>query len=231
MTQRYAIYFAPAKATPWWTLGAHWLGRDEFADTALPAPEFLHMAEQERLTITAEPRRYGFHATLKAPFRLVEGQSLSELMDRIRSLAGQLKALPLGPLQAQSLGKFVALVPTQPNPDLQDLAAQCVVALDDLRAPLSAEDLARRQVARLDARELELLGCYGYPYVLERFRFHFSLSGPVDFYSQQRTLQAVAAHVSHLNAAAPLVLDRLCVFEEASPGAPFVRISDMELSA
>jgi hypothetical protein len=150
-------------------------------------------------------------------------------MDRARSLANLLKALPLGPLQAQSLGKFVALVPSQTSPDLQTLATQCVVALDDLRAPLSEEDLARRRVAQLDARELELLNCYGYPYVLERFQFHASLTGPVDIHRQQLVLQALAAQVSHLNAAAPLVLDRLCVFEEASAGVPFRRIADMEL--
>jgi hypothetical protein len=104
------------------------------------------------------------------------------------------------------------------------------VALDDLRAPLSPEEWGRRQVAQLDARGLELLNCYGYPYVLDRFRFHFSLTGPVDPSSQQRTIQALAEQVRHLNAATPLVLDRLCVFEETSPGAPFRRIADMALS-
>jgi putative phosphonate metabolism protein len=230
MSSRYAIYFAPAKATPWWTLGAHWLGRDEFTDTVLPPPEFLNIPPPERLTMTTEPRRYGFHATLKAPFRLGEHQTLSDLMERTRELASRLAAVPLGPLRAQSLGKFVALVPAQTSLDLQALAAQCVVALDDLRAPLSAEDLARRRVAQLEPRELELLNCYGYPYVLERFQFHFSLTGAVDFHNQQLLLQAVAAQVSHLNAAAPLVLDRLCVFEEAAPGLPFRRIADMGLS-
>jgi len=230
MSSRYAIYFAPAKATPWWTLGAHWLGRDEFTDAVLPAPEFLNISPTERLTMTAEPRRYGFHATLKAPFRLGEHLSLSELLERSQALASQLKAVPLGPMQAQSLGKFVALVPTQTNPDLQALATQCVVALDDLRAPMSDQDLARRRVAQLDARELELLNLYGYPYVLERFQFHFSLTGPVDFQSQQLVLQAVAAQVDHLNATAPLLLDHLCVFQEAAPGMPFQRVADLALS-
>jgi putative phosphonate metabolism protein len=229
MSSRYAIYFAPAKATPWWSLGAHWLGRDEFTNAVLPAPEFLNFPPDERLAMTAEPRRYGFHATLKAPFRLAECLSVSELLERSRALASQLKALPLGPLEAQSLGKFVALVPSQTSPDLTALAAQCVVALDDLRAPISDEDLARRRAAQLDAREQELLNLYGYPYVLERFKFHFSLTGAVDFHSQQLALQAVAAQVDHLNAAAPLVLDRLCVFEEAAPGLQFQRIADMEL--
>jgi putative phosphonate metabolism protein len=230
MSQRYAIYFAPAKATPWWNLGAHWLGRDEFTNAALVPTEFLSIGAEERLVITSDPRRYGFHATLKAPFRLKQHKTLQELMDRTRTLAAKLVALPLGPLQAQSLGKFVALTPTHSSSELQALAADCVVALDDLRAPLSPEDLTRRQVSKLDAREMELMNRYGYPYVLERFRFHFSLTGQVDPSSRQRTIQAVAEQVCLMNATAPMVLDRLCVFEEAYPGMPFRRIADMALS-
>jgi putative phosphonate metabolism protein len=231
MSSRYAIYFAPPKATPWWTLGAHWLGRDEFNNTALaPTEIFLDIDTEERLAITAEPRRYGFHATLKAPFRLGQNKTLQELLDRTSAVAAKLAPLALGPLRAVSLGNFVALTPRQPSAELQTLAANCVVALDDMRAPLTPEDLARRRVERLDAREMELLNSYGYPYVLERFRLHFSLTGPVDFKNQQLVLRAVAAQVNHLNTAAPLVLDRLCVFEEASPGMPFGRIADMPLS-
>jgi putative phosphonate metabolism protein len=230
MTSRYAIYFAPAKATPWWNLGAHWLGRDEFNNTAVALTEFLHISAEKRLAITSEPRRYGFHATLKAPFRLGTKKTLQELLDRASTLAAKLAPLALGPLQAQSLGNFVAVTPRHRSAELQALAADCVVALDDMRAPLTPEDLARRRVEKLDAREMELLNCYGYPYVLERFRFHFSLTGPVDFKSQQLVIQAVAAQVDHLNTSAPLVLDRLCVFEEAAPGMPFRRIADMTLS-
>mgnify|MGYP006195748115 CR=1 FL=1 len=38
MSRRYAIYFAPRPDSPWWTLGAHWLGRDEHRDAPLPQP-------------------------------------------------------------------------------------------------------------------------------------------------------------------------------------------------
>jgi putative phosphonate metabolism protein len=229
MTPRYAIYFAPARLTPWWNLGARWLGRDEFSNTALASTEFFNINADEHLAITTEPRRYGFHATLKAPFRLRPDTTLQELLNRTQTLASQLEALPLGPMRVQSLGKFVALTPTDPSSELQALAADCVVALDDLRAPLSPEDLARRRVAELDTREMELLNCYGYPYVLERFRFHLSLTGPVDATCRQRAIQAVEAQIDQLNTASPLVLDRLCVFEEATPGLPFRRIADMEL--
>ena len=35
MSARYAIYLAPAHGSPWWTFGAHWLGRDESNGAAL----------------------------------------------------------------------------------------------------------------------------------------------------------------------------------------------------
>lgn len=231
MTPRYAIYFAPAKESPWWDFGANWLGRNEFDDAPLAAPVCLPIAPDELFAITSEPRRYGFHATLKAPFRLSAGRTSDDLMARMAALAANLAPVVLGPLQALSLGKFVALLPVKSTGDLAALAEACVVGLDDMRAALSEEDLARRQIGQLDARAMELLRCYGYPYVLERFRLHFTLTGPVDQPTRQRVIQAVAERVSQLNTAAPLLLDRLCLFKESAPGQPFRRIADMVLSA
>jgi putative phosphonate metabolism protein len=231
MSPRYAIYFAPPKASPWWAFAAQWLGRNEFDDAPLTIPQTLQFAPDELLAITAEPRRYGFHATLKAPFRLSDKCSVDDLIARTQALANTLTPISLGPLQALSLGKFVALVPEKTPDELAALAAACVVDLDDLRAPLSDQYLARRQSGQLDAREMALLHRYGYPYVLERFRFHFTLTGPVDPPAQQRVVQAVQAQVAHLNTAAPLVLDRLCLFVEPTPGASFRRMADVALSA
>lgn len=231
MTTRYAIYFAPGKGSPWWEFGARWLGRDELGSKPLPQPQLAQIDAAELRDITAHPSRYGFHATLKAPFRLDGGHTAEDLMARLRALAATLQPVALGPMQALVLGNFVALVPEHPAEALSTLAATCVTELDDLRAPLTPADLARRGVDQLDAREQELLQRYGYPYVLERFRLHFSLSGPVSTVTAQRVLQAVAEPVARLNATTPLVLDRLCVFVEPTPGQPFTRVADVSLSA
>ena len=231
MSARYAIYFAPPQESPWWLFAAHWLGRNEFDDTPLSMPQTLQIGSDELRAITAEPRRYGFHATLKAPFRLGDQHSLDELIKRTQALATRHAPMALGPLQALSLGKFVALLPEKTPDGLQALAAACVVDLDDLRAPLAEQDLARRQRGLLDARGLALLQRYGYPHVLERFRFHLTLTGPVDQPTRQRVVQTVQAQVAHLNTVAPLVLDRLCLFVEPTPGTSFRRIADVPLSA
>ena len=231
MTARYAIYFSPERHSPWWQFGAHWLGRDECNDMPLAQPELSQFSATELHALTAEPRRYGFHATLKAPLRLRAEHNVADLLAQMQALAESLKPLSLGPLQVARLGNFVALVPVAAPDPLSALAAQCVTALDGLRAPLSAAELARRLSAPLDAREQELLQLYGYPYVLERFRFHFSLSGPLAAADAQRVMQAVLEPVAQLNAAAPLRLDRLCLFVETAPGQPLLRVADVETAS
>ncbi len=231
MSARYAIYFAPALQSPWWQFGSHWLGRDESLDRELAQPAVAGMASGELHAITAAPRRYGFHATLKAPFALNVDCTVGELQDRLHGLAGTLQPVALGSLQARMLGDFVALAPAQTSDALAQLASGCVRELDDLRHPLTAADLARRRADTLDGRGLELLHQYGYPHVLERFQLHFSLTGPVTQPQADVVIQAVQARLAQLNETAPLVLDRLCLFVEPGIGHAFTRMFDVELGA
>lgn len=226
---RYAVYFAPGKSSAWQNFGAHWLGRDEFDNYSLlpPALEDISPSQLEQLTLV--PRRYGFHATLNAPFHLAPGVALPELKRRVAKLATTLRPLALGEMRATTLGNFVALVPGIAVDILQPLAAACVTDLNDLRRPLDAHDLNRRQKETLDARATELLTCFGYPHVLERFRLHFTLTGPVTADEAARVTRAVVPQVLHLNTHEPLVLDRLCLFMEPAANSPFQRIADFTL--
>jgi putative phosphonate metabolism protein len=231
MDARYAVYFALDKYSPWREFGARWLGRDEYDNSALPQPALDGMPPQVFSQITQEPRRYGFHATLKAPLRLAAGCDETSLMRRLNTLASTLKPVALGPLRVAVLGNFVALVPDTEPAGLQALAAACVSELDDLRAPLREADRARRRMDRLDERETELLNLYGYPHVMERFRFHLTLTGPVDPLVAQSVIRALSPEIARLNAAAALSLDRLCLFVERVPGDPFLRLIDLKLHA
>lgn len=231
MSARYAVYFSPAPGSPWWEFGSHWLGRDAQRGIDLAQPVLTQIDAAALRAITTAPRRYGFHATLKAPFALNAGQSVADLQTRMQTLARSLAPLALGPLRATALGDFVALVPTAPTDALADLAAACVTNLDDMRLPLTTADLARRNAERLDARGQELLQRYGYPHVLERFRLHFTLTGPVEPTLAERVMRAAEDSVARLNASAPLVLDRLCLFVEPAHGQAFRHIADAELGA
>lgn len=218
---RYAVYYAPAPQSLWRAFGAGWLGRDEISGEALPPPPG---SSPDHPAITQAPRRYGWHATLKAPF--AAACAPRELLARVDSIARRLRPLPLGQLVPVSMDGFVALVPARQSPCVEAVAAVCVTELDDLRAPLTPQERERRRPARLDERGLELLALYGYPYVLERFRFHMTLSGPLDTGRSGELVARIAPDIARLNRAEAAMLDRLCVFHEAAPGQPFMRIHD-----
>jgi hypothetical protein len=65
MEARVAIYYAPLPDDPLTSLSSSWLGRDPRSGEPVRHPDLDGIAE-----VTAEPRMYGFHATLKPPMRL-----------------------------------------------------------------------------------------------------------------------------------------------------------------
>jgi putative phosphonate metabolism protein len=228
---RYAVYFAPAVDSPWWRFGTGWLGWDEKHGQALAQPGLSGFGAEQFHVLTGEPRRYGFHATLKAPFRLREGVDETLLRHRFEALARELRALPLGALQPGMLDDFVALQPQPRQPAVAALAAKCVLVLDDLRAPLTNDEILRRHPERLPLQARELLQRFGYPWVLGLFRFHMTLSGPVDPATGELLVERAARAVDALNAQHPPMLDRLCLFREDHPGAPFLRVHEEVLAA
>ena len=231
MNPRYAIYFAPEKNSRWRKFGAGWLGRDEHDSSRLPQAAQGSLSAEQMVTITEEPARYGFHATLKAPFHLTPGHTEDDLSRRLNALASTLRPVPLGTMRVTSLGSFVALVPTAEPPGMHALADDCVTDLDVYRAPLQDEERQRRLAGQLDPRQLELLALYGYPHVMDRFRFHMTLTGPIDPAMASQVIDAVTDQVNQLNTSEPLCIDRLCLFVERGPGAPFHRILDLRLRA
>jgi hypothetical protein len=170
--------------------------------------------------ITAEPRRYGLHATLKPPFRLAEGSSAEGLAETLADFACGLAPVRALPLRLKRIGRFLALVPGGPAPALDSLAAACVTHFDRFRAPPDAEDIARRERHALTAAQRENLLRWGYPYVMGEFRFHVTLTGPLDAETAARLAPALAALFAPAMTAA-LDIRELALFLEPSPGAPF----------
>jgi putative phosphonate metabolism protein len=223
---RYAVYFAPPVDGAWWRFGASWLGWDEVRGEARLQPRLPEFSPEEFHALTCEPRRYGFHATLKAPFRLRDKADEAMLRHRLTLLARRLKPVPLRDMVPRAIEDFVALEPAAHQPRVDSLAAACVLELDDLRAPLTPQELARRRPERLDPAGRELLQRFGYPHVLDRYRFHMTLSGAVDSLTADLLALRASAAVTTINEHTPLVLDRLCLFREEHPGAPFQRIAE-----
>ena len=226
---RCAVYFAPPPDSPWGQAGSHWLGR--CAATG-PVAERLHVpgVSQEIFeACTAEPRRYGWHATLKAPFALVPGQDLGSVLSWLQLLARELKAFTLPALQVAMLGNFLALRPQQACLPLQDAANACVMRLQHLALPLGDAELARRRRAPLTTEQDELLLQWGYPWVLNHFRFHFSLTGPLDKVDPGVREALLAAAVAHFGSLPACRFDRLSLFVEPEKGVDFQLVEQVEL--
>jgi len=227
---RYAVYFAPEAGSAFEALGASAIGRNARTGETVAIAPVDGLDGETLIGLTASPRRYGFHGTLKAPFRLADGISTGDLYNEVGQLAARCRAFTAAPLRVGILSGFVAIVPDGPNDDLVDLAARCVTALDHLRAPLTPEERARRNPDRLSARQAELLDQFGYPYVLDEYRFHMTLS--------EKTGAGVAARIAaarRIDFACVLVsgfrVSSISVFVEESPGAPFMNVQQFPLGA
>ncbi len=227
MSVRYAIYLAPGIGGD--TTGVilrdaaeAWLGRSVDPATTPPSlavPEGWSRADVD--AITGNARRYGFHATVKAPFALAPGHAVAELTDRLPAFAARYRPVVIPSLTLTCLGGFFALIAGAGSPALQSLADDVVREFDDLRAPATEAEIARRRPERLDERERELLAAYGYPYVLDRFLFHLTLTDPVPA-PRQRAVESVLRQQFHPVLGADLVIGSLALFVEPGPRQPFV---------
>jgi hypothetical protein len=178
------------------------------------------MTADEIRALTRSPGTYGFHGTLKAPFRLAEGVDEKELLDRISRLAGSLPALTMPELKVDRLDGFLALRPAGDSTAINALAEQFVTGLDALRAPIGSAERARRLSSGLSARQQELLEQWGYPYVLEEFRFHITISGRLDSTQAERLRPWIEEWFAPALAKAPEVME-VGVFVQPVTGAEF----------
>ncbi|MEB2845005.1 DUF1045 domain-containing protein [Rhizobiales bacterium RZME27] len=217
---RYAIYFTPAKDDPLTQAASIWLGRDAYEGRDLAVPIDTGLAEDEWRTMTADPRRYAFHATLKAPFTLAEGKDEASLIATVDAFAEKTDAFDIRELIVAGLGPFFALVPGAPDPTLQNFAGSIVEHFEPFRAPLSDADIVRRKPEKLSEPQRNYLHRYGYPYVMEEFRFHMTLTGPVPE-ERREAMHALLTERFATFAGKPRRVDALTVFVEPQRGAPF----------
>ncbi|MFC3228599.1 DUF1045 domain-containing protein [Marinibaculum pumilum] len=215
---RYAIYYAPPAQHPLHALGSAWLGRDALTGAAAAQPA-TRLPPEELAAVTRSPRRYGFHATLAPPLQLARGRDIAGLEAAVAALAARTDPFSL-PLELGSIQGFLALRPAARLPEVDALAAACVEVAEDFRAPPGEAELARRRAAGLTPRQEALLQRWGYPYVMDEFRFHMTLSERLEEPRRSRVLAALQAHFAGA-LDRPVSLDALTIFAEPAPGGPF----------
>jgi putative phosphonate metabolism protein len=217
---RYAIYFTPAPDDPLTRTAARWLGRDPFTGDVTPAPALGRLSAAEVAFHTAAARRYGFHATLKAPFRLAEGETETSLGRAVDAFAEGMAPVVLPRLVIGQIDGFFALVPEGKPEALHKLADDVVVAFDHFRAPLTEAEIERRNPDALRPAEFRYLCQWGYPYVFEAFRFHMTLTGRVGAEEAPRIRGAIEEFFGTM-VEGPVAVDGLAIFVEPEAGAPF----------
>ena len=220
---RYAVYFMPRPGSALLNQAANWLGRDAMLNQPLERTPVAGIESLDLDRLTAAPRHYGFHATLKAPFEPAKNQRTATIVDAVQAFARQQQCFSIQ-LEVAALGAFLALRPATPSPRMNYLHWACVQELDDLRAPISAADIERRGTG-LTPEEAENLRTWGYPYIFERFRFHMTLTGRIACSrSRDRVQSALTAHFAP-SLEAPLSVDGVAVYGQPDRNTPFTVIS------
>lgn len=222
---RYAIYFVPAADTALYRFGATALGYDCFTGTDVPTFDALPVDAGVWRELTAEPRRYGFHATLKAPFGLATERNEAELVAAFELFARGLAAFPTIDPEVRLLQRFVAIVPAGENAALHALAASCVTHFDGFRAPPTEAERNRRRTAHLTAQQIAHVERWGYPYVFDAFRFHMTLTRALAPDCQALMLAYLRERFSRCCGERPIPIDRLALLRQDGPESRFVVIA------
>jgi hypothetical protein len=224
---RYALYFVPSPQSSLYRFGSSVLGYDCYMSAVVGRPACL--ASESWNEMTEEPRRYGFHATLKAPFHLRPSCNEAQLISAVKCFAGLGHAVPVIKPVVQALNGFLAIVPLEHEQSLDNLAASCTTIFDAYRAPMSPRDRARRIALGLNISQIQNLDRWGYPFVLSEFRFHMTLTGKIPTRRVDETLAILQKLFQDSCAASPVSVDRLALVKQEGELAPFRIISQVML--
>ena len=225
MSGRFAIYWMPPSGSALWELGVRILGRDAATGETLPqvAPPGFDAARFHELTRSS--RLYGLHATLKPPFRLASGTTEQALRERLKDFASGLCPFTLPRLALKPVGRFLALTPVAPSAELDLLARDCVERFDHFRAEPSQDELDKRRAGGLTDRQEKLLSQWGYPYVMDQYRFHLTLTDSIaETFERERCRQGLETLLASLaqSELSQVEIREICLFEQPGPGLPFI---------
>jgi len=230
MDPRYAIYFVPAPDTALYRFGAAALGYDCFTGADIATLDALPVDAGAWRELTREPRPYGFHATLKAPFRLAAGRTEAELIGALAEFSRRIDSAPAIEPAVCLMQHFVAIVPVTVGAGLGRLAALCVEHFDGFRAPLTSVDRSRRLAAHLTARQIGHVERWGYPYVFEDFRFHMTLTGALSADCLEPMLAYLRGGLACSHGDGPIKINRLALLRQDNPGTRFVVLAHRAIS-
>jgi hypothetical protein len=226
--RRYAVYFVPAAHSELYRFGSAVLQYDCYSGAAVLPPAELRGQADDWRKATEEPRRYGFHATLKAPFYLAPSCSEAQLVSAFQSFAAIGRTIAAIRPVVTMLSGFSAIIPELPNLAVNALAADCTTIFDAFRAPMTAQERARRLASGLNSSQIANLDRWGYPYLFADFRFHMTLTGKIEVNRREPTV-AVLRDLFERKCSGSIAIDRLALTRQDNPASAFRVISNAPL--
>jgi putative phosphonate metabolism protein len=226
---RYAIYFIAPPGSDLDRFGAQLLGYDGRSGADLPFPDDVMRIVPDWRDLTGDPRKYGFHATLKAPIPLAPGKTEAALVAGCATFAATPRPIPMIRPVVDSISGFIAVIPAERSAEMERLAADCVREFDGFRAPLTPEDRARRNPSALTARQRDHLDRWGYPYVMEDFRFHMTLTGRIEA-GRRKPVMAMLRDRFAVLGLKTLAIDRIAVCRQDDADSRFKLLDQFVLT-
>ncbi len=225
LSRRYAVYMIPPHGSPLEEFGRRWLGR---TPSAVPDTMPSHPALRDSFcghkteNLIAGTRRRGFHATIRAPFEAAPRITPAQLSAALEEFCTTQPPVCGPPLRLACLGAQVALVPERPCKAISRLADACLRFFEPLRAPLSPADMERHRMKPLTERQERLLMRFGYPFVLEDYRFYMALTGRIRDPACRRALCEKLAPLVAPFLPGALHIGELCLFRQENRVSPFI---------
>jgi putative phosphonate metabolism protein len=216
MAPRYAIYYAPEVGSALESFGERWLGKDAGAGR----PQVPGISPARVAEIIEGPRRYGFHGTLKPPFALNPAASPEGILAVAKVLAKSLAPIEIPPLELDVIGQFIAFSPETSSAAIEALAASCVRAFEGFRAPLAHAEEQGHKSRRLTVHQEQMLEHWGYPYVMEEFQFHITLTEPIPDPHERAIIMSALEKLAAPVLKQKVAVRELAVFAQESPDRP-----------
>ena len=208
--KRFAIYYAPDENSELDVFGRCWLGWDPFLGKEISKKYRKNFLNFDNFVVG--PKKYGFHGNLKAPFRLKKEYTYSDLEKKVYEIAKELQRFDVGKLNLKKIGNFIALVPEK-NDKIKYLSNKLVTGLDFLRDELLEEEILKRNPQTLTLNQKKMLTNWGYPYVLDEFNFHLTLTDKIDNKKIDNILKSIKRNLRYIDFE-KVNFNNICIFGE-----------------
>ena len=213
--KRYAIYYAPIENCGLDVFGKCLLGWDPYKGEEITnsyPPKLPNLQKFSRFVLT--PKQYGFHGTIKAPFRLKDGYTYNDLENKVCEISKQIHSFYIDKLIIKKLGNFIALIPTN-NLKVNDVSNKFVEGLDYLRDELSENEIKKRNPIKLTSRQKKMLFKWGYPYVFNEFKFHLTLTSKLNIEEIDDVFKSLQNILTQFNLI-KINFNSVCIFGQKS---------------